>query len=159
VRAADLEAQYSFATALRDDITRLSGLVATLRSVRDQVRGRRPLVAARSDASGLLAIADRVVARCDEIEAKLHNPAAEVTYDILAMRGGARLYSRMSPLLEWTIEGDGPPTQGMREVYAEERAELDVLAGDVQALIAGDVAALNDAARKIALGFVVVEGK
>jgi hypothetical protein len=159
VSAADLEAQYAFATTLRDDITRLSGLVATVRSVRDQVRGRRPLVAARSDASALLTIADRVVARCDEIEGKLHNPTAEVTYDILAMRGGAKLYSRMSPLLDWVSDGDGAPTQGMREVYAEQRAELDALAADVRALVAGDVAALNEEARKLSLGFVVVDQK
>jgi photosystem II stability/assembly factor-like uncharacterized protein len=159
VAAADLEAQHAFAMTLRDDISRLSGLVATLRTVREQVRARRPLLAARGDAGDLLKRIDRVVARTDEIERRLHNPDAEVTYDILAMRGGAKLYSRMCPLLDWAIDGDGAPTQGLREVYAAQRGELDQLAGEVKALMDGDVAALNEAAKKAAVPFVVVNGQ
>jgi photosystem II stability/assembly factor-like uncharacterized protein len=158
VAAADLEAQHGFVAAIRDDISRLSGLVATLRSVREQVRSRRTLVEGRTDAADLVRSIDRVAARADEIERLLHNPTAEVTYDILAMRGGAKLYSRMSPLLDWASDGDGAPTQGMREVYASQRAELDALAADVKALVDKDVAALNASAAKLSLGFVVVEG-
>jgi hypothetical protein len=64
----------------------------------------------------------------------------------------------MSPLLDWASDGDGAPTQGMREVYASQRAELDALAADVKALVDRDVAALNASAAKLSLGFVVVKG-
>jgi photosystem II stability/assembly factor-like uncharacterized protein len=159
VSAADLEAQHAFATSLRDDISRLARLVATLRSVREQARSRRALLARRPDAADLLKGIDRIVGRADELERALHNPDAEVTYDILAMRGGARLYSRMSPLLEWASDGDGAPTQGMRDVHASQRDELDRVAGQVKQFVDGDVAALNEAARQLAVPFVVVDGK
>ena len=157
VSPADLEAQLAFATALRDDITRLSGLVATLRSVRDQVKARRALVSARGDAAALVTVGDRVVARSVELEHLLHNPDAEVTYDILAMRGGAKLDPRLSPLLDWATDADGPPTQGMREVYATQHAELESLASDVKSLLDGDVAALNTEAQRLSLGFVILQ--
>jgi hypothetical protein len=72
------------------------------------------------------------------------------------MRGGAMVYSRLAPLLSWTAEGSGPPTQGMRQVYAAEQAEVDGLAAQVQALIAGDVAGLNGLAAKLGLSHVIV---
>ncbi len=157
VSPADLEAQLGFATAVRDDISRVSELVATLRSVREQVKSRRALVAGRSGAAPVIAMADRVIARSDELEHRLHNPDAEVTYDILAMRGGTKLYSRLSPLLDWAADADGAPTQGMREVYASQHAELESLAGEVKSFLAGEVAALNTEAQRLSLGFVIVQ--
>ena len=62
--------------------------------------------------------------RAAAIEDKLHNPTAEVVYDILAMRGGARLYSRLSPLQLWAVEATGAPTAGMTQVLTEQEQEL-----------------------------------
>jgi hypothetical protein len=90
-----------------------------------------------------VASTEAIVKRLDEIEAKLHNPEAEVTYDILAGRaGGTKIHSRYAWLLEMSREHDGPPTQGMREVaatldaaLAKERAALaEVLDGELSAL-------------------------
>jgi hypothetical protein len=86
----------------------------------------------------------------------LHNPRAEVTYDILAQRGGAKLYSRLSPVYTWTFEADGAPTQGMREVYADQVKELDALDAEFRGLVANDLAALNRQARDLGLGDVMV---
>ena len=79
----------------------------------------------------------------DAIDAKLHNPTAEVSYDVLAMKGGARLYSRLSPLFEFVKNGDGAPTQGMRDVFAACKQELDTLEAALGALLQTDLAALN----------------
>jgi len=51
--------------------------------------------------------------------------------DILAMRGGARLYSRLSPLQMWAVESSGAPTAGMTQVLAEQEKELAALEGEV----------------------------
>ena len=51
------------------------------------------------------------------------------------MPGGAQLYSRLGPLYSWAREGDGRPTQGMREVYAEQRKELDGLVAEWKAVV------------------------
>ncbi len=147
--AADLEQQLAFALALRDDIARLASAVEGLRSVREQVKARTAPLRGQKGREPLVEAADALAAKCDALEARLHNPKAEVAYDILAQRGGAMLYSRLAPLYSWASEGDGAPTQGMREVYAEERRELEGLLGEWKALVDVDVAELNKKAREV----------
>ena len=154
VARGDLEEQLAFALALRDDLTRLASTVHELRAVREQVSARGSLVRGKAGAAPLVAAADALAAKCDVLEAKLHNPKAEVAYDILALPGGAQLYSRLGPLYSWASEGDGRPTQGMREVYAELRKELDALVAEWGAVIASDLPALNQKARELAPDFV-----
>jgi hypothetical protein len=151
--------QLAFALTLRDDLTRLSGIVHDLRSVREQVKERSALLAGRKSAAELGKAADALVAKCDALEQKLHNPKAQVSYDILAMRGGAQLYSRLAPLYSWSHETDAKPTQGMREVYAELKQELDADAAEWKAIVETDVAALNAKAREVAPDFVVLPPK
>ena len=76
------------------------------------------------------------------------------SYDILAQKGGTKLYSRLSPLLEWATQGDGAPTQGLREVYAAQHQELQQCDAEFQALLSKDLAALNAQAASLGFGFV-----
>ncbi len=85
--------------------------------------------------------------KLEAIEKKLHNPKAESSYDILAMKGGAMLYSRLSPLMDFVREGEGAPTQGMKEVHTAIRTDLDALESQWQAIVAGDLAQLNQTAQ------------
>ena len=94
--------------------------------------------------------------KVDDVEARLHNPKAEIAYDVLAMQGGAKLYSRLSPLFEFVKGGDGAPTQGTKDVYAAQKQELDALDAEWKAVLAGDLAALNEQARKLDLPGVYV---
>jgi hypothetical protein len=155
VSDADLQAQEAFAVQVRDAITSLESLVSQLRTVRQQIATRRGLLETRTNARDLVAAGDRIIARCDALERQLHNPTAEVTYDILAQRGGAKLYSRLAPLMAFADEGDGLPTQGMKEMFAAYQGELRQLAGEVQALVDKDVAELNQAAARAGIGYVV----
>jgi photosystem II stability/assembly factor-like uncharacterized protein len=159
VPRADLEQQLAFSLALRDDLSRLSEAVRELRSVREQVQSRTASLRDRPGAAPLVAAADALVAKCDALEAELHNPKAEVSYDILAMPGGAKLYSRLAPLYSWASEGDGAPTQGMREVYAELKQELERRSAEWKAMLATDVPALNAKARELAPEFVVLPAR
>ncbi|HEV3204729.1 MAG TPA: hypothetical protein VGY77_10105, partial [Gemmataceae bacterium] len=121
---ADLEQQRRFALTLRDDISRLTGLVMKLRAIRSQLAGRNELLKDHPKADSLVQSSRELVAKLDALEAKLHNPKAEVAYDILAQRGGAQLYSKMIFLFEFTKDSDGAVTQGMREEYEEQSKEL-----------------------------------
>jgi hypothetical protein len=159
VSRADLEEQMVFTLALREDLTRLSGIVRDLRSVREQVRTRTAPLRDRPGAAPLVEAADGLVAKCDALEERLHNPKAEIGYDILAMPGGAKLYSRLAPLYSWAHDGEGRPTQGMREVYAELKKELDALAAEWKASLETDVPALNAKARALAPDLVVLPGR
>jgi len=102
----------------------------------------------------LTALGDELVRKCDALEARLHNPTAEVTYDILAMKGGAQLYSKLVPLYSWAAQGDGAPTLAMREMYAEHARELKQLEDEWKGLVAGDLAEINRKARDLGLQLI-----
>jgi hypothetical protein len=132
---AELETQQAFALDVRDAITRLAGGVTRLKGVRDQLQNHMKVLAEDTRASELMNMSKALNAKLDELEARWHNPEAEVAYDILARKGGAKLYSRLSPLLMFVNEGDGVPTQGMREVFAAQQKELGTLEGELKALL------------------------
>lgn len=159
VTQADLEAQLAFALRVRDDISRLTDLVNRVRSVREQLQARAKALEPRKSegaVADLLKNSEAVAKKADALEGRLHNPSAEIVYDILAMRGGTRLYSRLSPLQMWAIEAEGSPTAGMRQVLEEQERELDALARETEQFLRQDVAPLNEAASKLALPFVIV---
>ncbi len=158
VPQSDLDAQLAFGLRVRDAISKVTGLVTSMRSVKEQLSARTKALDAKKaePAVGeLLKAGEDLVKRIDSLEDKLHNPRAEVTYDILAERGGSRLYSRLSPLQMWATEGDSAPTQGMQQVLAELEKELAPIERNVQDLLARDVADVNARAAKLGLGFVI----
>jgi photosystem II stability/assembly factor-like uncharacterized protein len=156
--AADMDEQLKFALAIRDDLSRITHLVKQLRAIRRQLVLRDELLKENPQARPLVKQGQELIAKVDALEAKLHNPKAEVTYDILAQPGGTKLYSIYSPLLSWVMDSDGVPTQGMREVYADCARELHQHEAEMQALVSGDLARLNEAARKLDIPGVIIPG-
>jgi photosystem II stability/assembly factor-like uncharacterized protein len=156
---ADLESQLTFALRVRDDVSKLTGLVNQLRTVREQLQARaKALDSRKSDqsVSALLTASQEAVRKADLIEAKFHNPSADVVYDILAMRGGTKLYSRLAPLQMWSIESEGLPTTGMTQVLEAQEKELAELETEARALLTGDIVSINAQAAKLGLAFVIV---
>ena len=157
---ADLEAQAAFAVRVRDDISKLTGLVNDLRSVQTQLKARTAALAPRHEepaVAELIRESDAAIKKAFAIEGKLHNPTAEVVYDILAMRGGAKLYSRLSPLQMWAAESNGVPTSGMMQVLVEQEKELASLEAETKQFLSADVTKINQRAAQLNLGFVVVK--
>jgi photosystem II stability/assembly factor-like uncharacterized protein len=152
----DQAEQLRFALEVRDAVTRLTRTVEQLRAVRKQLVARNDLLAKEPKAEPLVKAAKDLLEKMDAVEAKLHNPKAQISYDILAMKGGAALYSRLSPLFDWIKYGDGAPTQGTRDVYAERKAELDAYEAEWQALRDRDLTALNEQAKGLGLPVVYV---
>lgn len=58
-----------------------------------------------------------------------------------------QLYSRLGPLYSYVVANDGVPTQAMREVHAAQKAELDFLDRQWQALAATDLATVSQTAQ------------
>ncbi|HXG09502.1 MAG TPA: hypothetical protein VNK04_06905 [Gemmataceae bacterium] len=157
---AELNEQLQLALAIRDDITQLTRIVNQIRAVRNQLNSRNDLLKDDSRAEPLIKASKDVIGKLDELEGKLHNPKARVVYDILALPGGARLYSQLTFLLEALKDSDGAPTQGIREQYAERRQELRQYEAEWKALISGELARLNELARKLEVpGVIVPAGK
>jgi photosystem II stability/assembly factor-like uncharacterized protein len=156
VSQADLEAQLAFALQVRDAFSRITATVNRLRAVKEQLVVRQASLQGAAKAEPLLKATEAAVGKIDSLEEAIHNPRAEVVYDILAMKGGTKLYSRISPLLDFITDGDGAPTQGAREVFAGQQRELDAWEAQVKQFIAGDIATLNAQASQLGVGFVAV---
>lgn len=139
----DLEEQLRFALEVRDQITRLTRDVVRLQSVRKQLETRNGLLAKEPAAADLIAGSKDLIGKLNAVDEKLHNPKAEIAYDVLAMRGGAMLYSRLSPLFDFVKGGDGAPTQGMRDVLGVYKQDLETQEAALNALLDKDLAALN----------------
>ena len=156
VSPADLEAQLTFGLEVRDAISRLAEGVNRTRRVRDQLQNHVKLLQDDARASELVSMSKALSGRLDALEARFHNPEAEVSYDILARKGGAKLYSRLSPLLMFVNEGDGAPTQGLKEVFAAQQKELGELEGELKVLLDKDLSTIQLAAKRLDLPLVIV---
>lgn len=155
---AVLEEQLKTALAIRGDINQITAMVTAIRAIRTQLKDRAALLTGMAKAGPLIKQSGVVVGKLDALEAKLHNPKAEVSYDILAQPGGAQLFSLLISLFGTIHESDGPVTQGMQEVYAEQKKDLQKLSAEYQALL-GELDKLNAAGKELQIPGVIVPGK
>jgi len=146
---AGIEEQVKLTLLIRDDISRLSSVVERLRTIRKQLADRNELLKDNAPAAELVKSSKDLIAKLDALEEKLHNPKAKVAYDILAQKGGAQLYSQLAWLFDLLNGSDGPSTQGMREVYEEQRLLLVKYDLEWKLLLADDLAKLNESAKKL----------
>src|SRR5262249_37996729 len=129
---AETAAQFQLALQVRDDITKLSNSVIQLRAVRRQLQSRNELLKDDEKSENLRKQSKELIKKLDALEENFHNPKAKITYDIFAAKGGAKLYSQLTFIYGSTIDGDGPPTQGVRAVYAELTAQLQKLLAEFE---------------------------
>jgi hypothetical protein len=156
IAAADLDAQLKFSLQIRDDLDNLAKAVNGIRTLKKQLLAQHELLKGQAKADGVNSSAKELYKKLDELEEKLHNPRAKVTYDILAQPGGAKLYSQLAYIYAIVTDGDGAPTQGVRDVYAEQAKELQSLTGDYQNVVKGELARLNEAAKSAAIPNIIL---
>jgi hypothetical protein len=143
---------------LRADVARLARMVNQIRALQQQIKARNELLKGNAKAEPLVKVAKEMVDKLDSLEGRLHNPKAKVPYDLLAHKGGAKLYSQLNNLYYMAIQGEGTPTQGLRELYAEYRQELHDLEAEFKNLTGADLAKLNELAKKLDLAGVLLPG-
>jgi hypothetical protein len=156
VPPSDLDEQLKLALSTRDKITHLSQMVKQIRAVKQQITSRNELLKENPKAELLVKLGQEFIGKLDALEGKLHNPKAEISYDLLALRGGAKLYSHLCTLLGSIMGSDGAPTQGMRDSYAENDRELQQLETELNGLLTGDLAKLNEMADSLGIKSVIV---
>jgi hypothetical protein len=154
--ADELAEQVKFALQIRDDVSKLAGIVNRLRAVAKQLKDRNDLLKGDESAEPLVKASTEFLKKLDALEEKLHNPKAKVPYDILAQKGGAQLYSQLAWLYELLKDSDGTPGQGLREVYADQAELLKKYEVEWQDLTKKDLAALNEQATKLGIPGVFV---
>lgn len=154
---AELAAQEQLALAIRDDISTLSKSVIALRSIREQLTTREKLLGkdTRAEVKKLTDVSKELSKKLDALEERFHNPKAEVAYDILAMKGGAKLYSQLSTLYGLLLGADGTPAQGVLDVHREQAAILKECLDTWQSLLK-EIATLNASARTLDLPGLIV---
>jgi photosystem II stability/assembly factor-like uncharacterized protein len=152
----DLHTQLALLLRIRDDISLLARTAEQLRSVRRQVQARDKLLAGDDRAKEVVTASKPFLKKLETLEEKLHNPKAEVAYDILAQKGGAQVYSQLAWLFELLKDADGAPNQGIREVYAEQSERLKGYLANWHRLVKEDLAKLNALAKKHDAPTVVV---
>jgi len=156
VGRSDLEAQLALALEIREALGRIAAMVENIRDIRKQVMDRNERLASNPAATDLVQLGEQLVTDLTAVEEAIHNPHAEVDYDILGGRhGGAKLYSRLSWLYVGAGAHDGPPTQGMEEVSAELLRELSAQEAALDGLVSGDLAELNTMAGELAVPYVI----
>ncbi|MBK8283416.1 MAG: glycosyl hydrolase [Ahniella sp.] len=134
--AEDLQANFAFG---RNTIALLDRSLRTIESfagITAQLADLRKRLATRSDLVPLLGQLEKAEAQARSLERGLHNPDATVVYDVLAGReGGAKLYSQLAPLYDWSQSSDHAPTQGMKDRLQELAAELASHEAELQQLV------------------------
>lgn len=147
IDAAALAAQEEFVLGLRGELNQLTRTVEKLRLLKQQLDARSKLLAAEPEAKNLLEKSAEFAKKLDALEEKLHNPKAKIPYDVLAQKGGAKLYSRLILLYNAALDPDGAPTQGMKEVHADLKHGLDDALAEWKSLVKEDLPKLNRLAR------------
>jgi photosystem II stability/assembly factor-like uncharacterized protein len=155
-QAEELNEQIALTLKLRDDITRLARTVEQIRRVKGQLVARNELLKDDARARSLVEASRAMLPRLDALEEKLHNPKAKIPYDILAQKGGARLYSQLVWLFEMMKDSDGAPTQGIVELYAEQNELLRKYQEEWRKLASKELAVLNEQAKKLDVPSVLV---
>jgi photosystem II stability/assembly factor-like uncharacterized protein len=154
--SADLAANQAFMLELRETISRAVDRIEEIRWIRPQVVDLLGLLKDEPDLAELLAAGRAALSELDAIERQIHNPDAEIVYDILARRGGARLHSILTLVYAWGIgESDHPPTRGMREVVAEESAKLAAAEARLARVRAVELSRLEELAKARGLPLIL----
>jgi photosystem II stability/assembly factor-like uncharacterized protein len=147
VTAAELEQNVAFALEARAALDRLADGIEEVRAIRTQASDFATRLALDPNATAAVDAAHALIARCEELESRMHNPEAEVVYDVLAGRsGGAKLYAQIAPLIDSVQAADYAPSQGLRDQLAENLAELKAIETELAAMRAGELARLEAAA-------------
>jgi hypothetical protein len=157
VSGDDLRANFDFAIELRGLLNRAANTIETVQSIHTQAEDLKTRQLTNQNAKNLLASAETVLKQCEEIENAMHNPKAEVVYDILAGRdGGSKLYSQLAPLYSWAQDSDHAPSQGIRERRDELLVQLQAQESAIDALIKNQLTALEQEVQNLKLPRIIL---
>jgi hypothetical protein len=155
--AADLQANFEFTMQVRAVLDRLAQDIECVRAIRTQAEEILSRTADLPASHELQATAKLLIERSDAIERQLHNPEAEVVYDVLTgLGGGAKLYSQFAPLYSEMQASDFPPTQGQLGQMQENLAGLASSEAELTALLDSYLPKLEAQAGMLGLPHIIV---
>ncbi len=155
-QAEELKEQLELTLKIRDDVSSLTRTVEQIRRVKGQLVARNELLKDDPRTESLRKASRDLLHQLDALEEKLHNPKAKIPYDILAQKGGAKLYSQLVWLFEAMKDSDGAPTQGIRELFEEHSELLRKYQGEWQELVKKELTAINEQAKKLDVPIILL---
>ena len=156
VAPAELLEQVRLALAVRDDFNKLSASVERLRSIRTQLQTRNPLLKDIEKARPLAKASIRADRQARRPRGQASQSQGQGDLRHPGDEGGSPALLEPRLALRRVLEGDGPPTQGMREAAGNLGGQLGKLLDEFQALIDKDLAALNQQAKALDLPHILV---
>ena len=145
VTDADMVAQFEFAVQIRDKVDEANGSVIAIRRMKHQVEERLEA----SDDAALRAAATALVEAASEIEGNLYQVRNRAGQDPLNFP--IRVNNRLANLIGMVQRGDGRPNDGMYEVFDIMVERLAVLTGQLDAVWANQMAAVNAELRRLGM--------
>jgi len=152
----NIRLQIAFLLEVRDVLNSLSDDAVNIRAIREQLDAHQARLKDDPRAARLVRLGEEASEKLHQVELALYNPNAEVNYDILAGReGGAKLYSRFGWLYTTSLEHNGPPTQGQREVAAELTRLYEDSKAELGRIQTEELEQLNSLAEEVGVDFVI----
>jgi hypothetical protein len=154
VTQEELEAQYDLARNVWSALGECHRTVDRINDVRQQVEALVQRLEAAGHGEGVEQASAELTAKLDAVADQLHQARVQSSQDVLNYP--VRLDAQLVGLLGEIEGGDGAPTAGSIERYADLRAELDRHLADLGAALDTELAAFNDLVRSKQLPPIIV---
>ena len=137
ITVADMQAQYTFGKAIKEKVVEANSSVIAIRRMKAQLEDRYE----QSDDRALRQAGDRLTGNASEVEANIYQVRNRSGQDPLNFP--IKVNNRLANLLSMSERGDGPPNDGMREVFQIMVDELQGYTDRLAEVWETDLAAVN----------------
>ncbi len=134
---SDYDQQVSFLLQIKDKFSEIQKSIKNIRSLRAQLND----ITTRTKDKDVKQLVDSINKQMTSIEEALYQTNAKSSQDVLNFP--IRLNNKIGNLYNFANSGYNPPTQQVREAYAELAAQADVQLGKLQDIITVQIPKLN----------------
>jgi DNA repair exonuclease SbcCD ATPase subunit len=154
VSQADLEAQYELATEIWETLSESHQALARIRDMRSQVEELTERLEKAGYGDGIAEISETIGQQLTSIEEKIYQTKNESSQDILNYP--PRLDNKILDVLSTVQSADARPTDGAIELYRDLQNELEGYLAELDGVIGGEIAQLNQLVRETSAPAVLV---
>jgi hypothetical protein len=142
---ADLHSQYEFSSAVREKVNEANTAVIEIRRVKSQLDDRFE----RSDDARLRAAGETLRTNASVVEEDIYQVRNQSNQDPLNFP--IKVNNRLANLISMAERGDGPPSDGMREIFKIHTGELEGYTDRLDEVWATDLSAVNAELERLGL--------
>ncbi len=143
---ADLQKQFELMTRMRDRQSQMNDVILQIRGLRTQLQALRRRLAQNAEAKEVVSAAEALDKKMTAVEEELIQVKSKASEDELNYP--TKLNSKLGYVQNAVDSADAAPTQAEYEVFEMFSKQLDEQLAKWNAIVSGDLAALNEQARK-----------